>query len=158
MAFNFGTNNGPSTGNNMFGGFNNGTLNTGMFGTQTVQPNNLQVLSTTSREFAENYNVSPGHTIVFINYNGRRLYIKTQNQNGLSYEMEELIILRPEEFQQLQQQALTNQAQRPEQQTHLAKEGASYVPRNEYNMFLEKYNALAESFEDLKQRFEEFIK
>lgn len=57
MAFNFGTNSVPSTGNNMFGGFNNTVPNTGMFGMPTVQPNNLQVLSTTSREFAENYNV-----------------------------------------------------------------------------------------------------
>lgn len=121
MAFNFGTNNGPTTGNNnMFGGFNipsTGNMpNTGMFGMPTVQPNNLQVLSTTSREYAENYNVAPGHTIVFINYNGRRLYIKTQNQNGLSYEMEEMIILKPEEFQQIQQAAVQNNIQPQKQE------------------------------------------
>ena len=154
MAFNFGTNNSPSTGtNNMFSGFNN-VPNTSMFGMPTVQPNNLQVLSTTSREFAENYNVAPGHTVVFINYNGRRLYIKTQNQNGLSYEMEEMVILKPEEFQQIQQAAIQSnlhpQKQEPE-------ESEKYVSLD-FNSMGGAIIELKDQFEKLKKQFEEFIK
>lgn len=152
MAFNFGTYTGPNNNTGIPFNFNN--QNT----TPIPQPSGIQVIPASNRQVADDYPLSAGTTGFFFNYNGRRIYIKTQNQNGLSYDMEELIILRPEEFQQLQQQALANQTQRPEQQTQLAKEGASYVSKNEYNMFLEKYNALAESFDDLKRRFEEFIK
>lgn len=163
MAFNFGTNNSPSTGNNnMFGGFNipstgNMPNTTGMFGMPTVQPNNLQVLSTTSREYAENYNVAPGHTIVFINYNGRRLYIKTQNQNGLSYEMEEMVLLKPEEFQQIQQAAVQNNLQ-PQKQEATEK----YVSFDQYGKDFNSIGGaiieLKDRFEKLEKQFEEFIK
>ena len=163
MAFNFGTNNSPSTGNNnMFGGFNipstgNIPNTTGMFGMPTVQPNNLQVLSTTSREYAENYNVAPGHTIVFINYNGRRLYIKTQNQNGLSYEMEEMVLLKPEEFQQIQQAAVQNNLQ-PQKQEAAEK----YVSFDQYGKDFNSIGGaiieLKDRFEKLEKQFEEFIK
>ena len=163
MAFNFGTNNSPSTGNNnMFGGFNipstgNIPNTTGMFGMPTVQPNNLQVLSTTSREYAENYNVAPGHTIVFINYNGRRLYIKTQNQNGLSYEMEEMVLLKPEEFQQIQQAAVQNNLQPQKQEA-----GEKYVSLDQYGKDFNSVGAaiieLKDRFEKLEKQFEEFIK
>lgn len=163
MAFNFGTNNGPTTGNNnMFGGFNipstgNMPNTTGMFGMPTVQPNNLQVLSTTSREYAENYNVAPGHTIVFINYNGRRLYIKTQNQNGLSYEMEEMVILKPEEFQQIQQAAIQNNIQ-PQKQEDAEK----YVSLDQYGKDFNSMGGaiieLKDRFEKLEKQFEDFIK
>lgn len=163
MAFNFGTNNSPSTGNNnMFGGFNipstgNIPNTTGMFGMPTVQPNNLQVLSTTSREYAENYNVAPGHTIVFINYNGRRLYIKTQNQNGLSYEMEEMVLLKPEEFQQIQQAAVQNNLQ-PQKQEATEK----YVSFDQYGKDFNSIGGaiieLKDRFEKLEKQFEEFIK
>lgn len=163
MAFNFGTNNSPTTGNNnMFGGFNvpstgNMPNTTGMFGMPTVQPNNLQVLSTTSREYAENYNVAPGHTIVFINYNGRRLYIKTQNQNGLSYEMEEMVLLKPEEFQQIQQAAVQNNLQ-PQKQEATEK----YVSFDQYGKDFNSIGGaiieLKDRFEKLEKQFEEFIK
>lgn len=164
MAFNFGTNNSPSTGNNnMFGGFNipsTGNMpNTGMFGMPTVQPNNLQVLSTTSREYAENYNVAPGHTIVFINYNGRRLYIKTQNQNGLSYEMEEMVMLKPEEFQQIQQAAVQNNIQPQKQEPT---EPEKYVSLDQYGKDFNSMGGaiieLKDRFEKLEKQFEEFIK
>jgi hypothetical protein len=131
--------------------------NTGMFGMPTVQPNNLQVLSTTSREFAENYNVAPGHTIVFINYNGRRLYIKTQNQNGLSYEMEEMIILKPEEFQQIQQAAVQNNVQSQKQEA-----AEKYVSLDQYGKDFNSIGGaiieLKDRFEKLDKQFEEFIK
>lgn len=157
MAFNFGTNNIPTTSNNnMFTGFNNNVPNTGMFGMPTVQPNNLQVLSTTSREYAENYNVAPGHTIVFINYNGRRLYIKTQNQNGLSYEMEEMVILKPEEFQQA---AVQNNIQPQKQEST---EPEKYVSLDQYGKDFNSMGGaiieLKDRFEKLEKQFEEFIK
>ena len=120
---------------------------------------NLQVLSTTSREHAENYNVAPGHTIVFINYNGRRLYIKTQNQNGLSYEMEEMVILKPEEFQQIQQAAVQNNIQPQKQE---ATEPEKYVSLDQYGKDFNSMGGaiieLKDRFEKLEKQFEEFIK
>lgn len=160
MAFNFGTNgvNNSGVGNgNMFGGFNSGN---NMFNVQPMQPNNLQVLSTNSREYAENYPVSPGHTIVFMNYNGRRLYIKTQNQNGLSYEMEEMVLLKPEEFQQIQQAAVQNNLQSQKQEPNDAQ--VKYVPMEQYGKDFNTMGGaiveLRDRFEKLEKEFEEFIK
>ena len=79
------------------------------------QPSGIQVIPASNRQVAEDYPLSAGTTGFFFNYNGRRIYIKTQNTNGLSYDMEELIMLTPQEFQQLQQAALTNQDQRHSQ-------------------------------------------
>lgn len=147
MAMNFGTYMGPS--NNTGTPFNFNNANT----TPIPQPSGIQVIPASNRQVADDYPLSAGTTGFFFNYNGRRIYIKTQNQNGLSYDMEELIILRPEEFQQLQQQALMNQGQRHEQQSNnvTADNGASYVP-------VEKFNELYSKVESLQKQFEEFIK
>jgi hypothetical protein len=152
MAMNFGTYIGP--GNNTGIPFNFGNTNT----TPIPQPSGIQVIPASNRQVADDYPLSAGTTGFFFNYNGRRIYIKTQNQNGLSYDMEELIILRPEEFQQLQQQALNNQNQRPEQQTNFGGNGASYVTKGEFEEFVHNHNNLATAFQELKEKFEEFIK
>lgn len=152
MAMNFGTYIGPNSNTGM--PFNFGNTNT----TPIPQPSGIQVIPASNRQVADDYPLSAGTTGFFFNYNGRRIYIKTQNQNGLSYDMEELIILRPEEFQQIQQQALNAQSQKPEQQQNLGNNGASYVTKGEYESFLVNYNNLAVAFQELKEKFEEFIK
>ena len=65
--------------------------------------------------------------------------------------MEELIILTQQEFQQMQQQLLNAQNQRPEQQTNLANNGASYVP-------IEKFNELVAKVDSMQKQLDEFIK
>lgn len=152
MAMNFGTYMGPTNNTGLPFNFNN--TNT----TPIPQPSGIQVIPASNRQVADDYPLSAGTTGFFFNYNGRRIYIKTQNQNGLSYDMEELIILRPEEFQQLQQQALNNQNQRPEQQTTLGGNGASYVTKCEFEEFVRNHNNLVTAFQELKEKFEEFIK
>ena len=143
MAMNFGSYISP-TNNNMFNGFN--APNT----TPIPQPSGIQVIPASNRQVAEDYPLSAGTTGFFFNYNGRRVYIKTQNQNGLSYDMEELIILTQQEFQQLQQAALAAQNQRPLQQNS-AENSASFVP-------IEKFNELATKVDSLQKQLEEFIK
>lgn len=152
MAMNFGTYMGPSNNTGMPFNFNNANT------TPIPQPSGIQVIPASNKQVADDYPLSAGTTGFFFNYNGRRIYIKTQNQNGLSYDMEELIILRPEEFQQLQQQALNNQNQRPEQQQNLGNSWASYVPKGEFEALVENHNNLAVAFKELKEKFEEFIK
>ena len=153
MAFNFGTYNGTN-GSDTGLPFNFSNTNT----TPIPQPSGIQVIPASNRQIADDYPLSAGTTGLFFNYNGRRIYIKTQNKNGLSYDMEEFIILKPEEFQQLQQQALVNQTQRPEQQQNFGNNGASYVTKGEYESFLVNYNNLAVAFQELKDKFDEFIK
>lgn len=147
MAMNFGSYIAPP---------NNGGMPFMNFGGQTQQapipqPSGTQVIPVSNRQVAEDYPLSAGTTGFFFNYNGRRIYIKTQNQNGLSYDMEELIILTQQEFQQMQQQLLNGQNQRPEQQITLANNGASFVP-------VEQFNELAAKVEALQKQIEEFIK
>lgn len=146
MAMNFGSYIGPNN-NNMGMPFNTFSNNT----TPIPQPSGIQVIPASNRQVAEDYPLSAGTTGFFFNYNGRRVYIKTQNQNGLSYDMEELIILTQQEFQQMQQQLLNAQNQRPEQQQNFGVNGASYVSKKEFD-------ELAVAFDELKKKFEEFIK
>lgn len=146
MAMNFGSYIAPP---------NNGGMPFMNFGGQTQQapipqPSGIQVIPASNRQVAEDYPLSAGTTGFFFNYNGRRIYIKTQNTNGLSYDMEELIMLTPQEFQQLQQAALTNQDQRHSQQTN-GDNSASFVP-------VEKFDELAAKVESLQKQLEEFIK
>jgi hypothetical protein len=135
MAFNFGTNNNTIP---AFNGFNNNMFTT----QQQLQPSNLKTFSTNNRDYAENFPMSPGETAVFMNYNGRRLYIKTQNQNGLSYEMEEMIILKPEEFQQLQQAAVQNNIQQNQNGNHSGEIVTTEMLKNQANELLKSIDEL----------------
>lgn len=146
MAFNFGTNISPDnntsgiTGIPGFPGIGNGLT--------FPQPSGIQVIPASSRQIAEDYPLSAGTTGFFFNYNGRRVYIKTQNKNGLSYDMEELIILTPQEFQQMQQAALVAQTH---SQQPIAVNSASSVS-------VDDFNALVSKVDSLYKQFEEFIK
>lgn len=92
-------------------GFPTTNNNWGIPQQQNFQPSNIQVISTSSREFAESYPVAPNNTIIFMNYNGRRLYIKTQHPNGLSYDFEEMVMFTPMELQQYQNSIQPQQIQ-----------------------------------------------
>lgn len=91
-------------------GFPTTNNNWGIPQTQPQPQSNVIVMNTTSREFAESYPMAPNSTIMFMNYNGRRLYIKTQHANGLSYDFEEMVMFTPMELQQYQ-----NSMQHPQQ-------------------------------------------
>ena len=121
-------------GNNGFGG---PIPQTG-YGTQ-IQPNGIPVYSMQDRNGAEQYAIPPGSTAIFMNYNGRKFWMKTMHPNGLSYDFEELIFFTQNELQQYNQQI----AQQAQQQT-LTTQAVDYVSRTE--------------FEALKKQFEEFIK
>lgn len=97
----------------------------------------IPVYSVQSRENAESYPVPANSTALFMNYSGRKFWIKTEHSNGLSYDMEEMIFFTPSELQQYTQQ-LQSQTQTPPQNN------IEYVSKSE--------------FEELKKQFEEFIK
>lgn len=147
MAMNFGSYIGSTNNNNDMPFMNFGGSNQ----TPIPQPSGIQVIPASNRQIAEDYPLSAGTTGFFFNYNGRRIYIKTQNKNGLSYDMEELIILTQQEFQQMQQQLLNAQNQRSERQQSYSGNGTSYVP-------IDKFNELATKVENLQKQLEEFIK
>ena len=143
MAMNFGSYIGSTNNNNDMPFMNFGGSNQ----TPIPQPSGIQVIPASNRQIAEDYPLSAGTTGFFFNYNGRRIYIKTQNKNGLSYDMEELIILTQQEFQQMQQHLLNVQHQRPLQQNP-AENSALYVP-------IDKFNELAVKVENLQKQLEE---
>lgn len=113
--------------------------NYGMTPTQGNPNNNILVYTASSREMAEQHQLAASTTAVYLNYSGRKMWIKTEHANGLAYDMEEFILFLPMELQQYVQQIQSQaQSQQPTQP------GVEYVPRSE--------------FEELKKQFEEFIK
>lgn len=113
--------------------------NYGMTPTQGNPNGNILVYTASSREMAEQHQLAANTTAVFLNYSGRKMWIKTEHANGLAYDMEEFILFLPTELQQYVQQIQSQvQSQQPIQS------GVEYVPRSE--------------FEELKKQFEEFIK
>ena len=102
---------------------------------QNIQPNDIRVYSMPTREGAEQYPVPAGRTAIFMNYNSRRFWIKTQNPNGLSYDLQDMIFFTPEELQNY-----TEQIKAAPQ----ASQATEYATKKE--------------FDELKKQFEEFIK
>ena len=127
----------------MAGVFNGGYMGSSIpqagYGPQ-LQPNGIPVYSMQTREGAEQYPLQPGSTAIFMNYNGRKFWMKTQHQNGLAYDFEELIFFTPNELQQYNQQIV----QQAQQQPDVAQMPADYVSRKE--------------FEELKRQFDELMK
>lgn len=101
------------------------------FGGQFTTPS-IQVIPVTSREIVDSYPVAPGATVVFLNYKDRRLYIKDQSTNVFNCNIEEFILVKPEEY--------ANQNQ-----------NGKYVTE-------EMFTALCNTVQDLRRQFEEFIK
>ena len=102
---------------------------------QTQNNGAIYAYPTTSRENVEVYPVPANSTAVFINYSGRKLWIKTEHANGLAHDIEEMILFTPSELQQYTQQLQNKNPPAPK---------AEYVSK--------------EDFEALKKQFEEFIK
>lgn len=110
-----------------------------------MQPNNIPVYPMQAKEGAEQYPIPNGTTALFMNYNGRKFWLKTQHQNGLSYDLQEMIFFTPEELVQFQNQIRSSAAQQAQQnQQEQASAPVDYVKREE--------------FDALKKAFEEFIK
>lgn len=113
--------------------------NYGMSNNQGSSNSNISFYTASTREYVEAFSIPANTTAVFLNYSGRKMWIKTEHANGLSYDIEEFILFLPNELQQYVQQIQTQaQAQQPSQSM------VDYVPRAE--------------FEELKKQFEEFIK
>lgn len=77
----------------------------------TNQSPYMQVIPMSTKEGAEQYPLAANTTAVFMNYNARKLWIKTEHPNGLSYDMEEFTMFNNQELQNFQtqiQQSVTN--------------------------------------------------
>lgn len=99
----------------------------------------LQVIPISTREAVEQFPMAPNSTIVFMNYNARKLWIRSQHYNGLSYDIEDFNMLTNQDLQNFQAQA-QNQVQVQQNQNG----SADYVTREE--------------FDKLKASFEELMK
>lgn len=132
MAGNF-MSNGPQYGSTQM-------ANSGMnFQTTTVP--SLMIMPSNSRQFAEQYPVAPNVTMVFINYNQKKLWIKTMHSNSLAYDFEEFNLLNDNDIVTLQQQVANQSAQNQN----------GFVPRQEFE-------SLTASVAALRKQLEEFIK
>ena len=132
MAGNF-MSNGPQYGSTQM-------TNSGMnFPTTTVP--SLMIMPSNSRQFAEQYPVAPNVTMVFINYNQKKLWIKTMHSNSLAYDFEEFNLLNDNDIVALQQQVANQSAQNQN----------GFVPRQEFE-------SLTASVAALQKQLEEFIK
>lgn len=123
-----------------------GMMNTSMtgvngFGGQTIQPTNIVVVPISDENGAINYPVAPNNTVLLMNFNQNRFWLKTQHQNGLSYDLQGFYFMTPEQLQQMTSAQQNNQLQAPQQP---AFDPSNFVPRAE--------------FEELKKMIEEFMK
>lgn len=129
MANNFGgAQYGMNPGNNV-SGWNNAI--------PTTSPS-LSIMPSNSREFSEQYPLAPNATMVFINYNQKKLWIKTEHPNGLGYDFEDFNLLSNNDL------AVYQQVQNSMQQNQNGFDTTNFVTREE--------------FDKLKKSFEEFIK
>jgi hypothetical protein len=110
----------------------------------TIPTNNssLSIMPSNSREFSEQYPLAPNATMVFINYNQKKLWIKAMHANGLAYDFEDFNLLSNNDLMQYQQQV---------QNSFQQNQNGNFVSRDEYN-------SLCNSFDALKKQFEDFIK
>lgn len=134
--------------NNNFGGSpfgGNPGMTTNSFG--PVQPMpisnpSLSIMASNTREFAEQYPLAPNATMVFINYNQKKIWIKTMHANGLSYDFEDFNMLSDNDFAQYQQQ-VQNSVQQIQ--------NGNFVQRVEFDNLISQFQAL-------QKQFDEFIK
>lgn len=132
--------------NNNFGGTApqfgiNPGINTNSWNPVPIPNNNpsLSIMASNTREFAEQFPLAPNATMVFINYNQKKIWIKTMHANGLSYDFEDFNMLSNNDLVQYQQQV-----QNSMQQNQNGFDTTNFVTKEE--------------FDKLKKSFEEFIK
>ena len=124
---------------NMFGG----SPQNGYGSSYNMQPSGIPVYNMATKEGAEQYPIPAGTTAMFMNYNARKLWMKTMHQNGLSYDFEDLTFFTNAELQQYTQQI--------QKQTLDSQTGSQSPVKTEE--FVSR-----REFDELKKQFEEFIK
>lgn len=131
--------------NNNFGGSPfgiNQAPNTNSWTPMPTIPNNnpsLSIMASNTREFAEQYPLAPNATMVFINYNQKKIWIKTMHANGLSYDFEDFNMLSDNDLAQYQQQ-VQNSVQQIQ--------NGNFVQRSEFDTLMSQFQALQKQFED----------
>lgn len=136
--------------NNNFGGTTpqfgmNPGMNTNSWSPMPTIPSNnpsLSIMASNTREFAEQYPLAPNATMVFINYNQKKIWIKTMHANGLSYDFEDFNMLSDNDLAQYQQQ-VQNSVQQIQ--------NGNFVQRTEFDNLMSQFKAL-------QKQFEEFVK
>lgn len=145
MANNFGgTQYGMNPGNNV-SGWNN---------TIPAASPSLSIMPSNSREFSEQYPLAPNATMVFINYNQKKLWIKTEHPNGLGYDFEDFNLLSNNDLAMYQQQVQNSM----QQNQNGIKPNVAYVTADDYNALGNALTDLRKEFDVLKKQFDEFVK
>lgn len=131
--------------NNNFGGSPfgiNTAPNTNSWTPMPTIPNNnpsLSIMASNTREFAEQYPLAPNATMVFINYNQKKIWIKTMHANGLSYDFEDFNMLSDNDLAQYQQRVQNSVRQI---------QNENFVQRAEFDTLMSQFQALQKQFED----------
>ena len=120
-------------------------INTNSWSPMPTIPNtnpSLSIMASNTREFAEQYPLAPNATMVFINYNQKKIWIKTMHTNGLSYDFEDFNMLSDNDLAQYQQQ-VQNSVQQIQ--------NGNFVQRVEFDNLMSQFQAL-------QKQFDEFVK
>lgn len=147
--------------NNNFGGTGpqfgiNPAINTNSWNPVPIPNNNpsLSIMASNTREFAEQYPLAPNATMVFINYNQKKIWIKTMHANGLSYDFEDFNMFSDNDLAIYQQQVQNSM----QQNQNGIKPNVAYVTADDYNALGTALTDLRKEFEALKKQFDEFVK
>lgn len=123
-------------------GMNPGAItNAGWNNIPTTNPS-LSIMASNSREFSEQYPLAPNATMVFLNYNQKKMWIKTMHSNGLAYDFEDFNLLTDNDLIQYQQQVHNSVQQN---------QNGNFVPRSEFENLVTQFN-------NLQKQFDEFVK
>lgn len=114
----------------------------------------LSIMAANSRNFSEQYPLAPNATMVFLNYNQKKMWIKTMHSNGLAYDFEEFNLLTDSDLIQYQQQVQNSMQQNQNE----IKPNVAYVTADDYNALGIALTDLRKEFDALKKQFDEFVK
>lgn len=92
--------------------------------------------------------------MVFINYNQKKLWIKTEHPNGLGYDFEDFNLLSNNDLAMYQQQVQNSM----QQNQNGIKPNVAYVTADDYNALGIALTDLRKEFDALKKQFDEFVK
>ena len=123
-------------GGNPFGGNPGMTNSFGPVQPMPISNPSLSIMASNTREFAEQYPLAPNATMVFINYNQKKIWIKTMHANGLSYDFEDFNMLSDNDLAQYQQQ-VQNSVQQIQ--------NGNFVQRVEFDNLMSQFQALQKS-------------
>lgn len=135
-------------------GMNPGNNISGWNNTIPITSPSLSIMPSNSREFSEQYPLAPNATMVFINYNQKKLWIKTEHPNGLGYDFEDFNLLSNNDLAMYQQQVQNSM----QQNQNGIKPNVAYVTADDYNALGIALTDLRKEFDSLKKQFDEFVK